>query len=125
MPKQWWLRFLLVLAIASAIDKGADWALANAELDQTARIVVALLPLPGNLTLIAMILSRIRSLDEFQKRIHFEAVVFGFLGTGVAVFIYDYFRKAQAVDPLSAVWVWLFMGVSYAIGYLIAIRQYR
>lgn len=125
MAKQWWLRFLLVLAVASAIDKGADWALANADLEQTARIVVALLPLPGNITLIAMILSRIRSLDEFQKRIHFEAVVFGFLGTGVAVFIYDYLRKAQAVDPLSAVWVWAFMGVSYAIGYLIAIRQYR
>lgn len=125
MAQRWWLRFLLVLAAASAIDKAADWALANRSLEQTARLAVALLPLPGNIILIAMVLGRIRSLDEFQKRIHFEAVVVAFLGTGVAVFVCDYLRKAQAVGPLNAVWVWAFMGVSYAIGYAIAIRQYR
>jgi hypothetical protein len=125
MARQWWLRFLLVLVVASAIDKGANWALANVALEPTARLVVALLPLPGNLALIFVILGRIRSLDEFQKRIHFEAVVVGFLGTGVAVFIHDYLRKAQVVGPPSAGWVWAFMAFSYAIGYVIAIRQYR
>lgn len=119
------LRFFLVLLAASAVDIGAGWALGNLALGLSARIAVALLPVPGNLALIVLVLARIRSLDEFQKRIHFEAVVVAFLSTGVAVFVYGYLQKADVVGPLNAAFVWLFMGVSYAIGYVVAIKHYR
>src|SRR5438093_6052585 len=82
--------FLDVLIVASAIDIAAWWAIGALTLDPAPRILVALLPLPGNVTLIALVLGRIRALDEFQKRIHFEAVVVAFLATGVAVFVYGY-----------------------------------
>jgi hypothetical protein len=90
-----------------------------------ARMIFALLPIPGNLVLVAMIIRRIRQLDEFLRHVHLEAVAIGFLLTGVAVFVYGYLQKAQAVPPLNVGIVWVFMVVFYGIGYFIAARHYR
>ena len=117
-------RFIVVLAVASSIDIAAERILTHAQLGLSARIAVACMPAPGNVILIAMVVKAIRRLDEFQKRVHFEAVVIAFLSTGVAAFIYGFLQKADAVRPLNAVLIWLFMVVSYGIGYVIAIRQY-
>jgi hypothetical protein len=123
--RRWWIAFAIVLLSATAVDSGASWAIERLVLSPGARLAVALLPLPGNLALIAMVLFRIRTLDEFQKRIHFEAVVVAFLATGVAVFIHGYLQKAGFVGSLRPALLWAFMSVAYAIGYVIAIRQYR
>ena len=32
-----------------------------------------------------------------------------FLATGVAVFVYGYLQKAQAVDPMNTAFIWAFM----------------
>ncbi|MGD0297729.1 MAG: hypothetical protein ABSE86_11480 [Bryobacteraceae bacterium] len=119
------LVFLITLLVATAIDISAWWALGHMELPATARIVVALLPLPGNIVLIAMVLRGIRKLDEFQKRIHFEAVTLAFLSTGVAVFVFGFLQKAHAVGPLNMGLVWAFMVIFYAIGYFIAVSHYK
>jgi hypothetical protein len=115
----------LVVILATAIDIGAFWALARIELGYTARIAVALTPLPADIALIVLALRRIRRLDEFQKRVHFEAVAVAFLSTGVAVFVYGYLQSAHAVGPLNAGLVWAFMLLFYAIGYFIAVRHYK
>ncbi len=115
----------ITLVLATAIDIGAYWALGHTELGTTARIVVALLPLPGNIALIALVVRGIRRLDEFQKRVHFEAVTLAFLSTGVAVFVYGYLQKAHAVGPLNMGLVWAFMLIFYAVGYFIAVRHYQ
>jgi hypothetical protein len=114
-----------VLLPASAIDIGSSWVLNHIELTSTGRLVVALCPLPGNLVLIALVLRAIRKLDEFQQRLHFEAVVVAFLATGVIVFIYGFLEKAGAVSPLNTWFIWLFMAITYAAGYGIAARHYR
>jgi len=119
------IAFSITLVAATAIDIGASWALGHMEFASTPRIVVALLPLPGNIALIAMVLRGIRRLDEFQKRIQFEAVTLAFLSTGVAVFVYGYLQKAHAVGPLNLGLVWAFMLIFYAIGYCIAVSHYR
>src|SRR5215467_13091740 len=112
---------LLVTLLASvAIDIGASWAIAHIELGRTARSAVALAPIPAKIAVIALILQAIRRLDEFQKRVHFEAVTVAFLSTGVAVIIYGYLERAQAVGPLNIEVVWTFMLCFYAIGYFIA-----
>jgi hypothetical protein len=92
---------------------------------KAARTLVALLPVPGNVTPIVMILGRIRGLDEFQKRVRFEAVTVAFLSTGVAVFVYGYFQKAHAVGPLNMGLVWAFMILFYAVGHVIAVNHYK
>jgi hypothetical protein len=117
--------FALVFVLASAIDAISFWVLPRMQLSPTARIAAGLLPIPGDIALIAMALVRIRRLDEFQKRIHFEAVVVAFLATGVAVFVYGCLQQAHAVGPFNANLVWLFMAVAYAIGYYVAVRHYR
>jgi len=120
-----WLSLLVVVALlALAVDYVAA-VLRNPALSQTWRIVVALLPIPGDVALIVLVLIGIRRLDDFQKRVHFEAVTVAFLSTGVAVFVYGYLEKAQAVGPLSAGVVWAFMLVFYAIGYFISAGHYK
>jgi len=117
---------LLVTLLSSVvIDIGASWAIGHIELGNTARIAVALAPIPAKIAVIALILQAIRRLDEFQKRVHFEAVTVAFLSTGVAVIVYGYLEKAQAVGPLNMGLVWTFMLFFYAIGYFIAKVHYK
>ena len=118
-------RIFLVLFLATVIDIAAGWALSHLALSLAGRIAVALTPLPGNVMLLALIIQEIRTLDEFQKRIHFEAVVVAFLSTGLAVFVYGYLQKARAVGPFNVGFVWSFMLVTYAAGYAIAAKHYK
>jgi len=78
-------------------------------MSQCARVAVALLPLPGCIALLVTALQVARRVDEFQKRVQFEAVVIGFVSTGVVVFVYGYLQKAHAVGPLNLGLVWLSM----------------
>jgi hypothetical protein len=114
-----------VLCVATAIDVGAGWLLRQPEFGSHARIIFALLPIPANLVLVAAIVHRIRQLDEFLRHVHLEAVAIAFLLTGLAVFVYGYLQKAQAVRPLNVGIVWIFMALFYGVGYVIAARHYR
>jgi len=116
---------LSTLCVATVIDVGAGWWLGRPGLGQNARIAIALLPIPANLVLIALIVRTIRKLDDFLRQIHLEAVAIAFLLTGLVVFVYGYLEKAHAVRPLNVATVWLFMALFYGIGYLIAVRHYR
>lgn len=118
-------RIFFVLFLATVIDIAAGWALSHLALSFAGRIAVALTPLPGNVMLLALILKEIRTLDEFQKRVHFEAVVVAFLSTGLAVFVYGYLQKARAVGPFNVGFVWSFMLITYAAGYAIAAKHYK
>ncbi len=117
--------FWAVLGIGTAIDITAGWLLRQPGYRPQARVLFALLPIPMNLVLVALIVRRIRQLDEFLRHVHLEAVAIAFLLSGVAVFIYGYLQQAQVVHPLNFGIVWIFMVVFYGIGYGIAARHYR
>ena len=85
----------------------------------------ALLPIPGNIVLVVVIVRAIRQLDEFLRHVHLEAATIAFLLTGLAVFIYGFLQKAHVVHQLNVGIVWVFMAVSYGVGYVIAARHYR
>jgi hypothetical protein len=112
---------LAVLCVATAVDIGVGWLLGQRGFGSHARIIFALLPIPA----VAVIVLRIRQLDEFLRHTHLEAVAIAFLLTGLAVFVYGYLQKAQAVRPLNVGIVWIFMALFYGIGYVIAARRYR
>jgi hypothetical protein len=121
-----WIVFLLVALLASAIDLLASFLLRNPALGSgAARIAIALMPLPGDIALIFLVLRAVRRLDEFQKRVHFEAITVAFLSTGVAVFVCGYLQQAHIVGFLNSGVVWAFMLIFYALGYLIAANHYR
>jgi hypothetical protein len=115
----------LTLGLATAIDIAAGWWLRSPGLGPDARIAIALLPIPANLVLTALIVRTIRRLDDFLRQVHLEAVAISFLLTGLAVFVYGYREAAHAVGPLNVGIVWLFMAIFYGIGYLVAARHYR
>ena len=114
-----------VALLVAATDIVTSLLLARMELGQTARVGIALLPIPANVWLIAIILRTLRRLDEFLKRIQFEAVAVAFLTTGMAALTYGQLQKAQVVGPLNVGLIWGFMGVSYVLGYAVAARHYR
>jgi hypothetical protein len=119
------LIFWGILCIASAIDIGASWLLRQPDFGPQARIAFALLPIPANLVLLAVIVHRIRQLDEFLRQVHFEAVAIAFLLTSLAVFVYLDLQKAHCVGPLNVGIAWISMAAFYGIGYVIAVRHYR
>jgi hypothetical protein len=126
MPKlQGKLLFWVVVLIATPIDLLAFFLLEYADLGPGARLAAALLPLPGNIALFLIILRAVRKLDEFQQRLQLEAVAAAFLSTAVAVFIYGYLQKGQAVGPLHPWLVYVFMFAAYGVGYLTAVVRYR
>jgi len=84
-----------------------------------------MIPLPGEIAMIAMLLYLVRSLDEFKRQMCLEAVTFAFLATGVGVFFYGYLQKAGLVGAFRAPWIWIFMFVTYGAGHLIAAWRYR
>ena len=114
-----------VALLVAATDIVTSLLLATMELGQTARVAIALLPIPANVWLIAIILRTLRRLDEFLKRIQFEAVAVAFLTTGLAALTYGQLQTAHVVGPLNVGLIWGFMGVSYVLGYVIAARHYR
>jgi hypothetical protein len=123
--KRGWIVFLLVLVLAAAIDFLASFLLRDPTLGSTLRIVIALMPLPGDIALIFLVLRAVRRLDEFQKRVHFEAITVAFLSTGVAMFVCGYLQQAHVVGFLNSGLVWAFMLIFYALGYLIAANHYK
>src|SRR5215472_685108 len=116
---------IVTLLTLLVIDVDESLVISYIEIVSTARIAVALAPVPVKITAIALILQAIRRLDEFQKRVHFEAVTVAFLSTGVAVIVYGYLEKVQAAGPLNMGLVWTFMVFFYAIGYFIAKVHYK
>ena len=111
--------------VAAAADILASWLLARVEMSQNIRILVAILPIPCNAILVAILVRAIRRLDAFQQRLHFEAVALAFVSTGLAVLMYGYLQKAHVVGPLNVGLVWALMSIFYALGYGIAARHYR
>ena len=59
---------VFVTLAATVIDIASALALARLDLAPAAKIAVAFLPVPANVTLLVLILRGIRKLDEFQKR---------------------------------------------------------
>ena len=116
---------LFTFCLATIIDVGVGWLLRQPGLAASLRILIAFLPVPANLVLIALLVRKIRSLDEFLRQVHLEAAATALFLTGLAVFIYGYLERAQAVRSLNVGVVWIVMAISYGIGYAIAVRHYR
>ena len=114
-----------VALLVAATDIVTSLLLARMELGQTARVAIALLPIPANVWLIVITLGSLRRLDEFLKRIQFEAVAVAFLTTGMAALTYGQLQTAEVVGPLNGGTIWAFMLVSYVLGYAVAARYYR
>lgn len=114
-----------VVVVACFLDLLASRLLEQTGFSPVQRFWIAMIPLPGEIVFIAMLLHLVRALDEFKRQMRLEAVTFAFLATGIGVFVYGYVQKAGLVGPFRAAWIWIFMLVTYAVGHLIAVWRYR
>lgn len=87
-------------------------------------VPVALLPMLPCMATAFVILRHIRRVDEFQRRIQFEAVAFAFVGTALLSLTYG-FLEGQGFPRLSMFSVWPLMGGLWAVGLFISLRRYR
>lgn len=92
---------------------GGDWV-----------VPVALLPVLPCIGMAWVILRHLRQLDEFQKRLQFEAIAFAFTGTALVSFSYG-FLEGVGLPKLSMFYVWPLMSVLWIIGLTIACRRYK
>jgi hypothetical protein len=87
------------------------------------RALIALAPvLPIGLGLV-VIRRRIRGLDELERRIHFEAVVFAFCATAVLTFAYGLLENVD-FPRIDLTWILPLMIALWALGQAIARRRY-
>jgi hypothetical protein len=88
------------------------------------QIPVALLPMLPCLAAAWVILRHIRHLDEFQRKLQFDAVVFAFVCTALLTFGYG-FLEGQGLPRLSMFAVWPLMGSLWGVGVALAQWRYR
>ena len=88
------------------------------------RPCLALLPMLPCLAAAFVILRHIGRVDEFQRKIQFEAVAFAFTLTALLTFTYG-FLEGQGFPKLSMFAVWPLMGGLWGVGVLITHLRYR
>ena len=87
------------------------------------RVIFALVPIiPTALGLLA-ITRGIRTMDELERRIHFEAVAFAFGATALLTFAYGLLENV-AFPPASWTFILPFMVVMWTLGQALARRRY-
>ena len=88
------------------------------------QIALALLPTIGCVAALVVILRGIRRMDEFQRRIQFEAIAFAFAGTALGTFSYGFLETA-GYPRLPMFAVWPLMATLWMIGGIVSRRRYR
>ena len=79
----------------------------------------------GLLPWVWMAARSIASQDEFTRRIHYVALSCTFAATGVFLFAVDLLTRAQFIDYLSYMHIWMFMVSSWLLALVLTNRYYR
>ena len=90
-----------------------------------ARIVCALLQGVASAVVVVLCLRDIHRLDEFQQRVHLEAMALAFAGTAILSTGYGFLIKAGFPNIEWGALVWPVMVGLWAVGLVIASRRYR
>lgn len=91
--------------------------------DSPWRYPLALLPvLPGVATLLAFV-QRLRSMDELERRVQFEALGIAFAVTIVATLTYGFLENA-GLPRLSAIWMTPLMMAGWGLATAVVSRRY-
>ncbi|HZI66185.1 MAG TPA: hypothetical protein VFF17_06440 [Thermoanaerobaculia bacterium] len=119
--KDYWAAFFAgALAFASFFRFDAAPLAAGTPLEKP----LILLPLLPAGIAIAAFLAMVRSADELQQRILYQALAFGFVVTFVATLVFAVLEDL-GFPHVSAVWWWITLVVSWGVGLAASARRYR
>ncbi|MEM7733832.1 MAG: hypothetical protein AAF280_13775 [Pseudomonadota bacterium] len=110
--------FILSLLIYFGAIVLAKTLLSNGIDNEPLRILIALLPMLPAVGACTVGVFAIRSLDEMQRRLQFEALALAFVGTAFITFSYG-FLEGIGFSRLSMFVVWPIMGTLWFIGVMI------
>ena len=99
------------------------WLLKGHEHSLT-RYVFATLPVIPSAFAMWAAIRFFRSLDELQRRIHFEGMAFSFLGTCLISLTWGFLQNA-GLHHADVIWVTPLLVLLWAVGLKIASRRYR
>jgi len=118
-----WALLSALLALVVALLKRGDLAPSGL------RGVMALLPVLPMVGYFLALTRWVRSLDEMQRLIQFEALLIQFAVTALSVMGYGVLAETGAVPnpPVGDLWpwIWLLLFVSWSLGQAIVRRRYR
>ena len=118
------IELLAAVALYGVLLVGMNWADHRWHPTGAPRIALALLPMIGCVAALIAIMRGIRRLDELQRRVQFEAIVFAFAVTALGTFGWG-FLEGAGLPHLRAFSVWPIMGVSWGFGCALANWRYR
>jgi hypothetical protein len=107
---------LLIILSAAALKY---WVTAPA-----ARTVVAVIPVPAYIALVAATVAYVRRLDGLQQRINLEAMTFAAATTGLLALLGGQLQKAGVLPPINVGFVAAALMILYVVGYFISRRHY-
>ncbi|MFV3076605.1 hypothetical protein [Niveispirillum fermenti] len=87
-------------------------------------VPTALLPMLPCVAILWAITRHIRRMDEFQRRLQFEAIAFSFAATAMLTFSYG-FLEGAGLPKLSMFVIWPLMAGLWVIGQGVARYRYR
>jgi hypothetical protein len=118
-------RFLGFALAAAAVVVGAAWLGRDLPQGSPAKLGLALGQGLATALVIALSIRNLRRLDELQRKIHLEALVVAFAGTGIVVTCWGFLEMAGAPEVRWGKWIWPAMCALWAAGLLVARRRYR
>jgi hypothetical protein len=88
------------------------------------KIPAALLPIVPAAYFPFILLGKLRAMDELQRKIQYEAMVFAFAMTALLTLAFGFLQFFASVPDVNWVWVWPLMGVMWMAGIVLGRRRY-
>jgi hypothetical protein len=92
---------------------------------QPMRVLVALIPMIPACGVLALVMRTYRSIDELERKIIADGIIFGFGITAIVTFSYGFLQRFAGAPDLSYFFVWAIMGAAWFVGSQIARFRYR
>jgi hypothetical protein len=118
-------RFIIWMSVYVVVVLAASTAFNNKIIPASLTIPAALLPMiPATLAGFAS-LDGFRAMDELQRKIQSEGILFAFFATAIVTFSYGFLEVYAGFPRQSMFFVWAVLALSWCTGSALATRRYR
>lgn len=121
--KKYHIQLLLSMGLYLGFTYGSVWLLKNHDLTGY-KTAVSLLPMVPLFWSYQAIIAHVRSMDELQRKIQLEAVVFSATITGFFAGAYGFMQNA-GYPQLDVIWILPMLIILWGVGGFVARRRYQ
>jgi hypothetical protein len=118
------IRFVVWMALYSVIIVADGYLLPRPAALDAVHVAGALVPMIPLAFAGFEVIARVRAMDELQRRIHLEGMLFGVVGTSVVILSVGLLQWIAALPTFSVGWLWVVLCAFYGLGTALAHRRY-